>query len=209
MIILKILVLGATGRVGSHIVSLALRDEHSVTALVRHPNKLQINDENLHIVLGNVFEKQDIGNVMANVDIVISTLNTDGTNTLTESMPLILDAMDKEHVKRIITVGTAGILQSRLTPSILRYQSSESKRKSTFAAEEHHKVYNFLKNSDTDWTIVCPTYLPDGEYTGTYRIERDFLPEDGVEISVADTAEFVYQQIQSKEFLKSRVGIAY
>ncbi|GAB0168283.1 SDR family oxidoreductase [Lysinibacillus sp. CTST325] len=209
MIILKILVLGATGRVGSHIVSLALRDEHSVAALVRHPNKLQINDENLHTVQGNVLEKQDIENVMSNVDIVISALNTDGINTLTESMPLILDAMEKEHVKRIITVGTAGILQSRLTPSILRYQSSESKRKTTFAAEEHHKVYNFLKNSNTDWTIVCPTYLPDGEYTGTYRIERDFLPNDGAEISVADTAEFAYQQIQSKEFVKSRVGIAY
>ena len=209
MIILRILVLGATGRVGSHIVSLALQDEHSVTALVRHPNKLKINDENLHIVQGNVLEKQDIENVIANVDIVISALNTDGTNTLTESMTLILDAMEKEHVKRIITIGTAGILQSRLTPSILRYQSSESKRKSTFAAEEHHKVYNFLKKSDTDWTIVCPTYLPDGDYTGIYRIERDFLPEDGAEISVADTAEFVYQQIQSKEYVKSRVGIAY
>lgn len=203
------LVLGAAGRVGSHIVSLALRDKHSVTALVRHPNKLKINDENLHIVQGNVLEKQDIAKVMTNVDIVISALNTDGTNTLTESMPLILDAMEKEHVKRVITIGTASILQSRLTPSILRYQSSESKRKTTFAAEEHHKVYDLLKNSNTDWTIVCPTYLPDGEYTGTYRIERDFLPDGGVEISVADTAEFAYLQIQRKEYVKSRVGIAY
>lgn len=206
---MRILVLGATGRVGSHIVTLALRDKHSVTALVRHPNKLKINDENLHIVQGNVLEKQDIAKVMANVDIVISALNTDGTSTLTESMPLILDAMEKEHVKRMITVGTASILQSRLTPSILRYQSSESKRKTTFAAEEHHKVYHLLKNSNTDWTIVCPTYLPDGENTGTYRIERDFLPDGGVEISVADTAEFTYLQIQSKEYVKSRVGIAY
>lgn len=209
MIILRILVLGATGRVGSHIVSLALQDEHSVTALVRTPNKLNLNDEKLQIVQGNVLEKQDIENVMANIDIVISALNTDGTNTLTKSMPLILEVMEKQHVKRIITIGTAGILQSRLTPSVLRYQSSESKRKTTFAAEEHHNVYQLLKKSDTDWTIVCPTYLPDGEYTGTYRIEQDFLPEGGGEISVADTAEFAYQQIQNKEYVKSRVGIAY
>ncbi|MFE3577432.1 NAD(P)-dependent oxidoreductase [Lysinibacillus sp. NPDC059133] len=206
---MRILVLGATGRVGSHIVSLGLQDEHSVTALVRNPNTLNINDDNLQIIQGNVLEKQHIENAMANVDIVISALNTDGTNTLTKSMPLILEAMEKTHVKRIITIGTAGILQSRLTPSILRYQSSESKRKSTFAAEEHHNVYHLLKKSDTDWTIVCPTYLPGGEYTGTYRIERDFLPDGGGEISVADTAEFAYQQIQSKEYVKSRVGIAY
>ncbi|KOS60365.1 SDR family oxidoreductase [Lysinibacillus agricola] len=206
---MRILVLGATGRVGSHIVSLALQDKHHITALVRNPNKIKIGHENLHIFQGNVMEKQDIENVMANVDIVISALNTDGTNTLTKSMPLILDAMEKVNVKRIITVGTAGILQSRLSPSILRYQSSETKRKTTFAAEEHQKVYELLKQSECDWTIVCPTYLPDGEYTGIYRIERDFLPEGEGEISVADTAAFAYQQIQSKEYLKSRVGIAY
>jgi uncharacterized protein len=206
---LRILVLGATGRVGSHIVSLALRDKHIITALVRNPNKVKVDNENLHIIKGNVLEKQDIENAMKNVDVVISALNTDGTNTLTKSMSLILDAMNKMNVKRIITVGTAGILQSRLMPSILRYQSSESKRKTTFAAQEHHNVYELLKKSDTDWTIVCPTYLPDGEYTGTYRIERSLLPKGGVEISVADTAEFTYQQIQCKEYLKSRVGIAY
>lgn len=60
-----------------------------------------------------------------------------------------------------------------------------------------------------EWTIVCPTYLPDGHYTGNYRVERDFLPEGGTEISVADTAEFTYQQIQCTKFVKSRVGIAY
>lgn len=36
-----------------------------------------------------------------------------------------------------------------------------------------------------------------------------FLPEGGSEISVADTAYFAYQQIFSKEFVKTRVGLAY
>ncbi|MFJ7733654.1 NAD(P)-dependent oxidoreductase [Lysinibacillus sp. NPDC097231] len=206
---MRILVLGATGRVGSHIVSLALRDGHHVTALVRDPNKLKIGHANFHMMQGDVMEKQTIEKVMTNIDIVISALNTDGTNTLTKSMPLILDAMAKEQVTRIITVGTAGILQSRVTPSILRYQSSESKRKLTFAAQEHHQVYELLKQSIANWTIVCPTYLPDGEYTGNYRVERSFLPEGGAEISVADTAEFTYQQIDSKDYWKARVGIAY
>ncbi|QDQ03242.1 SDR family oxidoreductase [Lysinibacillus fusiformis] len=206
---MKILVLGATGRVGSHIVSLALRDGHHVTALVRSPSKIETIDKNLHISHGNVLNQEDLELVMSEVDIVISALNTDGTNTLTESMLLILETMKKANVKRIITVGTAGILQSRLTSHLLRYQSSESKRKSTYAAEEHHKVFEMLRHSDVDWTIVCPTYLPDGEYTGIYRIERNYLPEGGTKISVADTAEFTYQQIRNTEYLKSRVGIAY
>ena len=207
--LLKILLLGATGRVGSHIARLALQDNHHVTALVRSPEKLEIERENLTVIQGNVLNKEDIEKAMRGQDLVMSALNTDGTNTLSESMPLIIEAMEKEGIKRIITIGTAGILQSRVESSVLRYQSSESKRKSTRAAEDHHKAYDLLKESALDWTIVCPTYLPDGERIGTYRAERDFLPEGGVKISVPDTAEFAYRQIESTEYIKARVGLAY
>ncbi|NYE04502.1 putative NADH-flavin reductase [Bacillus niacini] len=146
---------------------------------------------------------------MREIDVVISALNTDGTTTLSDSMPLIIEAMENEGIKRIITIGTAGILQSRTSPNTLRYQSSESKRKSVRAAKEHHKVYDILKQSTLEWTIVCPTYLPDGKSVGDYRVDRNFLPEGGVEISVSDTAEFTYNLIKSNDYIQSRVGIAY
>jgi uncharacterized protein len=206
---MNILLLGATGRVGSQIVPYALHERHRVTVLVRTPEKVQINNENLTIIQGNVLHKDDIERAMHGMDVVISALNTDGTTTLSESMPLIIEAMKNEGIKRIITIGTAGILQSRTTPNSLRYQSSESKRKSTRAAKEHHKVYEMLKQSTLEWTIVCPTYLPDGERLGNYRIDRDFLPEGGVVISVQDTAEFTFKQIKASDYIKSRVGICY
>jgi putative NADH-flavin reductase len=206
---MNILILGATGRVGSQIVTYALHDRHHVTVLVRTPEKIQINNENLTIFQGNVLNKDDIVRVMHGIDVVISALNTDGTTTLSESMPLIIEAMENEGIKRIITVGTAGILQSRTTPNSLRYQSSESKQKLTRAAKEHHNVYDVLKQSTLEWTIVCPTYLPDGERVGKYRIDRNYLPEGGTEISVSDTAEFTFKQIKASDYIKSRVGIAY
>jgi uncharacterized protein len=206
---MNILILGATGRVGSQLVTYALHDRHHVTVLVRTPEKIQIHSENLTIIQGNVLNKADIVRAMHGIDVVISALNTDGTNTLSESMPLIIKAMVNEGIQRIITIGTAGILQSRTTPTVLRYQSSESKRKSTRAAEEHHRVYEMLKQSALDWTIVCPTFLPDGDRIGKYRIERNYLPEDGVEISVSDTAEFAFSLIKTSDYIKSRVGIAY
>ncbi|MFJ5762979.1 NAD(P)-dependent oxidoreductase [Neobacillus sp. NPDC093182] len=206
---MNILILGATGRVGSQIVTYALHDRHHVTVLVRTPEKIQINNENLTIIQGNVLNKDDIVDVMHGIDVVISALNTDGTTTLSESMPLIIEAMENGGIKRIITIGTAGILQSRTTPNSLRYQSSESKQKSTRVAKEHHKVYDILKQSTLKWTIVCPTYLSDGERVGKYRIDRNFLPEGGAEISVPDTAEFTFKQIKARDYIKSRVGIAY
>jgi uncharacterized protein len=206
---LNILILGGTGRVGSRIVTCALHDRHSVTVLVRTPEKIQINHENLTIIQGNVLNKDDIVHAMHGIDVVISALNTDGATTLSESMSFIIEAMENEGIQRIITIGTAGILQSRITPKLLRYQSSESKRKSVRAAEEHHKIYNMLKQSKLEWTIVCPTYLPEGERLGNYRTESNFLPEGGNKISVPDTAEFAFSQIKGNDYIKTRVGITY
>ncbi|RSK25134.1 NAD(P)-dependent oxidoreductase [Bhargavaea beijingensis] len=206
---MKIIILGGTGRVGSHIVKYALQDGHHVTVLARHPENVQLNDERLTVIQGDALDEEAIAQAMNGMDVVISALNTDGGTTLSESMPLILTAMKAEGIRRIITIGTAGILQSRVAPDVLRYRSSESRRKTTRAAEEHEKVYHILSQSDFDWTIVCPTYLPDGERLGTYRTETDFLPEGGSRISVPDTAEFAYSLIESGEHIKKRVGIAY
>ena len=209
LIFMNILILGGTGRVGSQIVANALRDKHHVTVLVRNPEKIEINNANLTIIQGNVLNKDDIVRVIHGIDVVFSALGTDGTTTLSESMPLIIEAMEHEGIKRIITIGTAGILQSRTTPNTLRYQSSESRQKSTRASIDHHKVYDMFKQSSLEWTIVCPTYLPDEERVGNYRIDRDFLPEGGSKISVQDTAEFTLKQLKERDYLKSRVGIAY
>ncbi|MEY8750061.1 NAD(P)-dependent oxidoreductase [Alkalicoccobacillus gibsonii] len=206
---MKIVILGATGRVGNELVQLALEDQHQVTALVRTPEKLTSLDEHLRVVQGDVLNKQDLHTAILDVDVVISALNTDGTTTLSESMPLILQVMEEKGIKRIITIGTAGILQSRTHPELLRYQSPDSKRKTTRAAEEHHKAYQTLEQSNLDWTIVCPTYLPEGERIGKYRVEKDFLPNQGVKISVKDTAQFAYDQLMDSAYVRARVGIAY
>lgn len=206
---MNILILGATGRVGRQLMTYALHDRHQVTVLVRSPEKIQINNKNLTIIQGNVLNKDDNVRAMRGIDVVISALNTDGTTTLSDSMPLIIEAMENEGIKRIITIGTAGILQSRTMPNSLRYQSGQSRQRSTRAAKEHHKVYAMLKQSTLEWTIVCPTYLPDGERVGKYRIDRNFLPKGGAEISVPDTAEFTFKQIKAIEYIKSRVGISY
>ncbi|GMK37405.1 oxidoreductase [Paenibacillus sp. CCS19] len=206
---MRIAMLGITGRVGSRIAALALHDGHEVVALVRQLDKVSITGSKLILLQGNAVSREDVSAALVGVDIVISALGTDGTTTLSASIAILIEEMNKHGIQRIITIGTAGILQSRLNPELLRYQSAESKRRSTFAAEEHQRVYETLSSSPLDWTIVCPTYLPDGESIGTYRVERDYLPEEGASISVGDTAAFAYSLIDNREYSCARVGIAY
>lgn len=205
---MRLAIFGATGRTGSGIVRLALQDKHEVTMLVREPAKIK-ETVGLTILQGNVFNQKDVEKTITSADAVISALGTDRTTTLSEGIALIISTMKKHHITRIVTIGTAGILNSREEPGKLRFQSSESKQKLTFAAEEHEKVYKMLTESELDWTIVCPTYLPDGQATGKFRIEKNQLPLKGEKITVGDTAKFAYQECFEKQFLHTRVGIAY
>ena len=205
---MRILLLGATGRVGSEVLRLSVSDHDDVTVLVRSPNKLEIK-EGITVIEGNVLDEKVLNQAIEGADVVVSALGTDKSTALSESTPLIIQAMKKNNVKRIITVGTAGILRSRTEPALFRYESSESRRKTTRAAKEHRKMYEMLSESNLDWTIVCPTYLPDGPAKGQYRINEEILPEDGREISVGDTAHFVYKELKERHHLYKRVGIAY
>jgi len=230
---MRILLLGATGRTGRLILQHALRNGHEVHTLVRSPEKLQEQllqtiqepdfakryylpvegdtarwKEQLHIFTGSVLESNDLLPALRGVDAVISAIGTDGADTLSASTRILIPLLEQQGIQRLITIGTAGILQNRTQPELFRYQSSESKRRSTRAAEEHRSVYEQLLQSSLDWTIICPTYLPDGDYTGQYRVEKDILPENGSRISTGDTAHFAYQQLQDWQYLRSRVGIA-
>lgn len=203
---MKIALFGATGRVGHAILTLLLERDIKVIALVRNPEKLQPY-AGLTVLQGDVRNRTDIVGALAGVDAVISALGTDKTTVLTESITHIISIMHKQHLKRIITIGTAGILDSRVEPGLLRYQSSESKRKSTNAAQEHHQVFDLLKDTLLDWTIVCPTYLPTGAATAEYIVMRDNLPESAVQTTTGDTALFTVNELLKNEHIGYRVGI--
>ncbi|WP_175638237.1 NAD(P)-dependent oxidoreductase [Metabacillus schmidteae] len=206
---MNIALFGATGRVGKELLSSLLDEGHFVTVLVRSPEKVDRSAPNLTVIAGDATQYEDVLNTINNQDAVISALSTDGQQILSTATPHLIKAMEVNHIKRIITIGTAGILQSRSQPELYRYQSNESKRTLTRAAEEHLVAYQLLKCSSLMWTLVCPTYLPDGTLTKKYRFSPDFLPLNGKEISVQDTAHFAYQVLLNNKFLTKRVGICY
>ncbi|MCC8352791.1 NAD(P)-dependent oxidoreductase [Bacillus sp. AF23] len=206
---MKIALFGATGRVGQAFLRLAGTNEQlDIYALIRSSNdKLGLPKE--RIVIGNARCREDVKEVMKDAEIVISCLGTDGDDTLSAAMTHILAIMQEQHIKRLITIGTAGILNSRCEPGKYRFETNESKRKLTRAAKEHAKVYDMLRDSPLDWTMICPTYLPDGEAAGDYRAERNVLPAEGKKITVGDTAAFLYHELLTGDYIGCRVGLAY
>ncbi|CEG29673.1 NAD(P)-dependent oxidoreductase [Bacillus sp. B-jedd] len=206
---MKICLFGATGRVGSIILENCLKAGYKVQALVRNPKELERHHPSLKVFLGDATDEHDVRSAMAGCDAVISALNTGGGTTLSGSIRHMINAMNENGISRILIISTAGITQARTEPELYRFQSAESRRTTTKDAEEHLKAWLLLKESALDWIAVCPTYLPVGERIGTYRVGRDMLPVNPSSISIFDTADFAFRQLESDEFLHCRAALTY
>jgi putative NADH-flavin reductase len=201
---MKPLLIGSTGNTGQYIRRfLADKGKHP-KLFVRSPEQAEAGS-----CLGDVRKERDVLEAMTSVDSVICSLNTEGNGTLISGMENIIAAMEKLKLSRLVTIGTAGILQSELQPEQLRYQSVENKRVNHDAAKEHEQVYLALAKTDLDWTIICPTRLVHAEQKGVYRVQKDVLPSGGSQISFADTAELAVSVYLNDNFVRERVGICY
>lgn len=205
---MKITVLGATGRTGSKLVKY-LEKDHQLTLLVRDKEKASsLNLNPRHIVSGDVLNKQDLDlAIHENTDLVISCLSTDKQNTLSRLAPGLIARMEEFSNIRFIGIGTAGILDAKHEPGKYRFQSSESKRSSTTAAEDHLALYQQIQQSHVNWTIICPTYLPEETEERPVTFEFDRLPEGVKRIGTATLARFITDHLQNHTFMNRRVGV--
>ena len=208
---MKITVLGGTGRTGSEFIQLAVRDGHMITALVRDKEKaagLWPVSPNIHLIEGDVLNPESIASsIPADTEAVFSALSTDKQQTLSRSIPSIIEEMTRHRVNYFAAIGTAGILDARHEEGKYRFESDESKRRSTTAAEDHLKVYEHLSGSSLNWILFCPTYLPDGPARSPVVWEKNRLPENVKQITVGNTAKFVYAHFFEPEFNRFRIGI--
>ena len=72
---MKIVLIGATGFVGTAILNEALNRGIEVTAAVRNPDKIKISNSNLKTVKVDVSSAEDVASVAKGADVVISAYN--------------------------------------------------------------------------------------------------------------------------------------
>ena len=112
---MKVALLGATGFVGSALLKEALDRGHIVTAIVRHPEKLE-KRESLTAKAGDVYDTASLATLIQGNDAIISAFNPGWNNpNLYEDQvrgtASIIAAIKKAEIKRVLWVGGAGGLE--------------------------------------------------------------------------------------------------
>ncbi len=204
---MELLVFGASGRVGRRVCASAVADGHSVTAFVRDAARAP---DGVSVIEGDVTDPEAVAAAVSGQDAVCSALGPgdDGDFAVLDTgIENLVAAMEDGGVERLVAVGAAGILQA--TPGRLRLDVDDFPAGLRPIADAHRAVYDSLRPSGLDWTLVCPPRMPDGPPTDHYRTAVEYLPEGGQSISTGDVAAFVYDALVNGRHTRERVGIAY
>jgi putative NADH-flavin reductase len=211
--IMHILVFGASGGTGQQVVKQAIeRFGYTVTAFARNPDNFPLEHEKLHVVKGDILDKESVKAAVKGKDAVLSTL---GVNELQKNTILsdgtqnIVEAMQEDGVKRFICETTMGLGETRqqiglfwnlvLIPFVLGNVMEDKER-------QEQKIMD----SSIEWVIVRPSGLTDQPLTENYK--AGFGPRERnlkMRISRADVADFMLKQLENNEYLHQAVSLSY
>jgi putative NADH-flavin reductase len=206
---MRIVVFGASGGTGQHIIQQGLANGHIVTAFARRPDSiLAAPSPGLTVVQGDIHDAAAVAGAIAGHDAVLSAL---GSRTLARSDVLetgvrnILAGMAAHGVKRIIVLGAAGASadatqhQGTVTRMMLKLAIAALLREPFRSQREQERL---LEASSTEYVIVRPPRLLDQPGKGNYRVQEDGLPRAGTTIPRADVADFMIRQLTDTQWIR-------
>lgn len=220
----RILIYGATGKVGSKTVSEALNRGHVVTAVSRDPSRITLTHENLAAVKGDVLDTQSVASLVPDQDVVIVSVRgvVGKSKDPNDAVPLIavknvVDALRDmgEEAPRLIHVGGSGSLVVK--PGVVYADTLPMifvPRKLQTEIEGQVLALEYLREvSDVDWTYATPAKnFTNGKRTGVFRIGGDQLIESKSgrsRISRADFAVALIDEVENAQFIRQRFSVVY
>lgn len=213
---MKVVLIGATGFVGSHLLEELLRRNHDVTAIARDVAKVPVKDGKPKAVAVDVTDVAALVKVLKGNDVVLSAFNAGWSNPniyddFINGSKAIQEAVRESGVKRYIVIGGGGSLYIDGKQIV---DSPDFPAKFKAGATAARDYLNILKEEkELDWTFYSPALdMFPGERTGKYRLGTDspvFNDNGDAELSVQDTAVAVIDELENHKFSRKRFTAGY
>lgn len=210
---MKILVLGATGRTGKLFTQLATAKNHQVTAIIRNSKDAILPEVNY--LEGLPTDEPLLTKALLGIDAVVVSLNINRTSDnpfakvvspltlISDSVKSVCSAMEKNNVKRIVSVSASGVGDSwndmfLIARLLIRYSNIWK------AYEDHGRQEQILRQSALDWTIVRPVMLNDKD---SDEYKAVIGKPSGGSISRKGVAKFILDSLESEKYVKEVVTL--
>ncbi|HWZ02037.1 MAG TPA: NAD(P)H-binding protein [Mucilaginibacter sp.] len=210
---MRVLVLGATGRTGSYLVSEAIKTGYTVNVLVRDKNRSGINSGLISVFEGVPTNKAELLAAMQNCDAILSALNISRTsdfpwaklrtpeNFLSASIKNIIEAAVELNVKRIIITSAWGVAETKKDiPWWFRLLIDHSNI--GYAYRDHERQEELLKNSNLNWTAVRPVGLTNSTKEKETLVSLDNSPRPNLTIGRQNVARFMVRALKDGAYIR-------
>jgi putative NADH-flavin reductase len=210
--LMKVLVVGASGRTGRLLAAGAVERGHEVTALVRAPQRLGALSARIHVVRGDVLDGGVVSDAVDGEDAVLVALGTAAHRRDPAVAALgtlnVVRSMQRYHVPRLVVLSCAGTRQGR-DPE--RSWLHEHVTKPLFRGsmyDELRRMETSVRQSELGWTIVRAAGLTDGPARGRYRIGPGYSLAGGRTIARADVAAAMLDELERRDNTGHAVAVA-
>lgn len=208
---MKVVLYGASGMVGSRILTELVSRGHQVTAVVRNPAK--ITAAGVRALKGDATEADSVAQTAKGADAAISSYAPPKGEepTLSAAVYALLDGLTEAGVKRLIVVGGAGTLE--VAPGVQLVDAPGFPEAYRDIAMAHRDILPILKESALDWTCLSPAaFIQPGERTGKFRLGgTSFMVDEKGEsrISAEDYAVALVDELENPQHIRQQFTVAY
>jgi uncharacterized protein len=203
---MKVALIGASGNIGSQILSELRSRGHEVTAIARNPEKIAAGT-GIKSVRADVGDANALASALRGHDAVISSVRFRNFDPQT-----LLTAVKTSAVKRLIMVGGAGSLEAR--PGVQLVDTPDFPAAAKPEALAGRNALNLLRADPAlDWTFLSPSaVIAPGERTGKFRLGKDEVligPDCKSRISIPDYAIALVDELEHPRHIRQRFTVGY
>jgi uncharacterized protein YbjT (DUF2867 family) len=208
----RVLVLGGTGRTGSHVIDKALAAGMLVNVLARRPEAVTHSHANLTVFQGTPENAADIASAIEGCDAVIATLNNaratdspfakivNSPTLLTDCFTNLIAAMKEHNVRRVVQLGASGAGDSFAAAPWI-FKQFIKRTNLGVAYRDHEGVEAALAASGLDWTVGRAAGLGNkpGSVIESHIVNGKATPKPSMTIGRETVAQWMMDAIGRSE----------
>lgn len=191
-----LLIVGASGKMGTALVTAALAAGHRVNALVRSRAKAAHLPAGVTIFEGDGRDGGALAAALKGTDAVVIPAGGRKEPVTAQVVGAALPAMGRLGIKRLIVLSAYGALDGA---GFYRWMMQTLAKAVSVDKVETERL---LRASSADWTAVRPGILTDGPATGKVRAGENVVLKGMPQVSRADVAAFVMGELDTPRFVR-------
>lgn len=160
----NVLIIGATSLMGQKATKFFLdKTDDNITLMARYTGLLTIDEKRERVFQGDIIDEEILDSAMKGIDVVLVSLDSNEELLIQK----IIDAMDKEGVRRFIFLTSMGLYNEVPTTNGASGNLNDGE-----ILAPYQQVVDAIAASDLNYTVVRPTWLDNGQDVDNYEIVR-------------------------------------